>query len=78
MCNHCFDGGKLETQTVFTAEYNNSFIVVKNVPCFECLVCGEVSFVYEVSTKLELLVSAAKKLMQKISVIDYNKDVWKL
>jgi len=73
MCNHCFDKGKLETQTAFTVEYNNCIIVVKNVPCFECPVCGEVTFSDAVSAKLELLVSTAKKLMQEISVIDYNK-----
>lgn len=73
MCKHCFTEKKIETKTAFTVEYNDCIIVVKNVPCLECPVCGEVTFSDEVSTKLEMIVSAAKKLMQEISVIDYTK-----
>ncbi|MBE5905439.1 MAG: type II toxin-antitoxin system MqsA family antitoxin [Lachnospiraceae bacterium] len=73
MCKHCFTEKKIEMKTVFTVEYNDCIIVVKNVPCFECPVCGEVTFSDEVSAKLEIIVSAAKKLMQEISVIDYTK-----
>jgi hypothetical protein len=35
--------------------------------------CGEVTFTDEVSAKLEMLVESAKKLVQEVSVIDYNK-----
>ena len=73
MCKHCFTEKKIETKTAFTVEYNDCIIVVKNVPCLECPVCGEVTFSDEVSTKLEMIVSAAKKLVQEISVIDYTK-----
>lgn len=73
MCKHCFTEKKIETKTAFTVEYNDCIIVVKNVPWLECPVCGEVTISDEVSTKLEMIVSAAKKLMQEISVIDYTK-----
>jgi hypothetical protein len=39
----------------------------------ECQMCGEVMFSDEVSAKLETIVEAAKKVVQEISVIDYNK-----
>lgn len=73
MCKHCFSDKKMETKTAFTVEYNDCIIVVKNVPCLECPVCGEITFTNEVFDKLELIVSVAKKLMQEISVIDYTK-----
>lgn len=73
MCNACFNDEKLKTKTTFTVEYKECIIVIKNVPCLECEVCGEITFTDEVSEKLELLVNAAKKLMQEISVIDYSK-----
>lgn len=73
MCNACFDDNKLISKTTFTVEYKDCIIVIKNVPCLECEVCGEITFTDEVSEKIELLVDAAKKLMQEISVIDYGK-----
>ena len=73
MCNACFNDNKLKSKTTFTVEYKDCIIVIKNVPCLECEICGEISFTDEVSEKIELLVNAAKKLMQEISVSDYCK-----
>lgn len=73
MCNVCFSDDKIKTTTTFTVEYNNCIIVIKNVPCLECQRCGEIIFTDEVSEKLEKLTSAAKRIMQEISVIDYSK-----
>ena len=73
MCNACFGDNKLKTKTTFTVEYEDCIIVIKNVPCLECEVCGEITFTDEVSARLEIIINAAKKLMQEISVIDYSK-----
>lgn len=73
MCNMCFDDNRISTKTTFTVEYEGCIVVVKNVPCTECSICGEVFFSDEVSAKLELLIEGAKKIMQEISVIDYSK-----
>jgi YgiT-type zinc finger domain-containing protein len=73
MCALCFSDDKIKTTTTFTVEYQGCIIVVKNVPCLECQMCGEVTFTDEVSAKLEMLVESAKKLVQEVSVIDYNK-----
>ena len=73
MCNACLSDDRIKTKTTFTVEYKDCIIVVKNVPCFECQKCGEIIFSDDVSAKLERLVEAAKKIVQEISVIDYNK-----
>lgn len=44
MCNSCFSREKIKTTTTFTVEYKGCIIVIKNVPCYECQVCGEVIF----------------------------------
>ena len=74
MCNACFRDEKIKTLTTFTVEYKGCIIVVKNVPCLECQVCGETTFSDEVSERLEQLVNAAKSVLQEISVIDYSKN----
>ena len=73
MCGLCLSDDKIETKTTFTVDYNGCIIVIKNVPCLECRRCGEITFTDEVAGKLELLVEAAKKIVQDVSVIDYTK-----
>ncbi len=73
MCNACFNDDKIQTKTTFTVDSDGCIIIIKNVPCLECRICGEITFTDEVSKKLENLVTSAKKLMLEISVIDYNK-----
>jgi len=62
-----------ESVTTHVVNYKNCIIVIKNVPCEECEQCGEKFYSDEVAERLEELVSAAKRLMQEISVIDYQK-----
>lgn len=63
---------KIKTTTTFTVEYKGCIIVIKNVPCYECQVCGEVTFSDETSARIEYLVNAAKRILQEVAVIDYN------
>ena len=73
MCNACFRDEKIKTLTTFTVEYKGCIIVVRNVPCLECPICGETTFADEVSERLEKIVNSAKAVLQDISVIDYLK-----
>ena len=73
MCNACFRNDKIKTTTTFTVEYKGCIIVIRNVPCLECPVCGETTFTDEVSERLEKIVNSAKTVLQDISVIDYLK-----
>ena len=71
MCVYC-KGNMKEGKTVFTVQYGENIIVIKNVPCMECEQCGEREISDNVMIKLEKIVETAKKLVQEIAVIDYN------
>ncbi len=73
MCMFCKCDTFRETTTTHVVNYKGCVIVIKNVPCEECVQCGEKFYSDEVAQRLEKLVAAAKQLMQEISVIDYNK-----
>ena len=73
MCNACFSDDKIKTTTTFTVEYKNCIIIVRNVPCMECQICGEITFTDEVSAKLESIVDSVKPVLQEVSIIDYSK-----
>ena len=59
--------------TTHVVNYKGNLIIVKNVPCEECEQCGEKYYTDEVAEKLEMIVNAAKKLMQELSILDYSK-----
>lgn len=72
-CNSCFSKEKIKTTTTFTVDYKGCIIVIKNVSCYECQVCGEIIFSDETSAHIEYLVSETQKILQDVTVIDYNK-----
>jgi YgiT-type zinc finger domain-containing protein len=59
--------------TTHVVNYKGCVIIVKNVPCEECELCGEKYYSDEVARQLERIVDRAKQYMQEISVIDYTK-----
>lgn len=72
MCMYCKSSKTVESTTTHVVNYNNSIIVIKNVPCLECDQCGEKYYTDEVAEKLEVITDMAKKMMQEIAVIDYQ------
>lgn len=75
MCFYC-KGKKMSLSlTTHVVTLNNCVIVVKNVPCEECELCGEKYFSDEVMEKLEVIVAKAKELFSEIYVTDYNNKV---
>lgn len=73
MCMFCKCDTVRKATTVHVVNYKGCVIIIKNVPCEECVQCGEKFYTDEVAQQLEKLVAAAKQLMQEISVIDYNR-----
>ena len=72
MCMFCKNKTYTESTTTHVVNYQNCIIIIRNVPCLECDQCGEKYYIDEVAEKLERLVNSAKKLMQEISVVDYQ------
>lgn len=73
MCMFCNCNETKASVTTHVVNYKGSIIVVKNVPCVECVQCGETYFSDEVARQLEKIVNVATQIMQDVSVIDYQK-----
>jgi YgiT-type zinc finger domain-containing protein len=69
MCNACFEK-KAETITTFTVEKENRVIVIRNVPCLECPVCGETFFTDEVASRIEVLINNDDR-QEVVTVINF-------
>ena len=71
MCMYCKCNETKETTTTHVVNYKDCLIIIKNVPCEECVQCGDKVYSNEVAIRLEQLVNNAKQIMQEMSVIDY-------
>lgn len=72
MCMYCKCNETKESTTTHVVNYKGCLIIIKNVPCEECVQCGDKVCSNEVAIRLEQLVNDAKKIVQEISVIDYS------
>ncbi len=73
MCMFCKCNKTKASTTTHVVNYKGNVIIIKNVPCEECVQCGEKYFSDEVALRLENIVNAAKALMQEILVVDFSK-----
>ncbi len=70
-CLFC-KGDMVNGTTTFTAELEHGIVIVKNVPCFKCDQCGEESFPFEVTVRLEKIIDRCKDALTEIAVVNYS------
>ena len=71
ICAIC-GGEKVDSTTSFTVDFNNGIVVVRDVPAKVCMQCGEEWISDEIASKLEGIVSVAKKQNQEIFVAKFG------
>lgn len=68
-----FCKGKMENSTTtFMVQLESCIVIVKNVPCFKCDQCGEESFSFEVTKRLEKIIDKCKEALTEIAVVNYT------
>ena len=72
-CFFCKGEFKKSTTTHFV-ELNKCMVIIKNVPCLECVQCGETYFENDVVERLDNIVKSVSNFMTEIAVIEYNTD----
>ncbi|MDR0949939.1 MAG: type II toxin-antitoxin system MqsA family antitoxin [Lachnospiraceae bacterium] len=75
MCLYCREETMLQTTTTHVVTLDDCVIVIKNVPCEECVQCGEKYYSDEVMEQLDVIVSKAKDLASEVFVTNYNNRV---
>ena len=54
-------------------EMEFGLLVIRNIPCYKCEECDEIFYTGDVALKIEEIIERAKKLVQEITIVDYNK-----
>lgn len=71
-CIKC--GAKAENGlTTSVTDLGSCLVIVRNVPCYKCSECNEISYTAVTVKKLEQIADSCKKAIQDIAVIDFSK-----
>lgn len=66
--------GDLENSTTtYMTDYNNCYIIIKNVPCTKCAQCGEVYLNGITVQKIEEIIKKLKAVLTEIAVVDFTQ-----
>ena len=75
MLMKCMKCGKnaYKSTTSEAIEMEFGLLVIRNIPCYKCEECDEIFYTGDVTLKIEEIIERAKKLVQEITIVDYNK-----
>lgn len=72
LCMEC-GANAYKGHTTDVTDLGKCLVIVRNVPCYKCTECNEIIYTADVIKKLEDIVEQARKMMQEIAIIDYEK-----
>ena len=74
---NCFfcKGDMAEGITTHVADFGNSVIIIRKVPCQKCEQCGEAVFTGTVVKQLEVMVENLKDSLMEVAVVNYSDKV---
>ncbi len=72
MCSYCRGKELKEAVTTYVAVFGDYAIIIKNVPCLECVQCGEKYYTDEVMQNIERILMKAKELNSEFFVVEYK------
>jgi YgiT-type zinc finger domain-containing protein len=71
-CFYC-KGTLVESTTTHVVKLKSCIIIVKNVPCTECVQFGEVFFDNDVALQLEKIVKTLKTAIMEVTIVNYHQ-----
>ena len=70
-CFFC-KGKKENSLTIDVTDLGSCIVIVRGVPCYKCVQCGETTFDLTVGERLEQIVDALKDSISEIAVVQYS------
>ena len=71
MCSYC-RGKELKESTAAYEAIPGDYTIIRNVPCLECVQCGEKYYTDEVMQNIERIATKAKDLNSEFFVAEYK------
>ena len=70
-CFFC-KGEKENSLTIDVTDLGSCIVIVRGVPCYKCMQCGEITFDLSVGERLEQIVDTLKDSISEIAVVQYS------
>ena len=72
----CFEcgGTYVETTRTHVVDFKSYIIIIRNVPCLECVQCGDAVYTDKVAKRLDEIVNSLKNFMGEIAVVEYTDN----
>lgn len=71
-CLYC-KGNVENTTTTYMTDYQNCYIIIKNVPCEKCTQCGEEYLTGTTLEKIEEIIERVKNALTEIAIVDFTQ-----
>lgn len=70
-CLYC-KGTMEEATTTHVAEIGERVIIIRHVPCYKCIQCGEVVYSGSVVERFEQIIEQLEQALTEIAVVNYS------
>ena len=70
-CFYC-KGTIKDSITTHVVKLKTCIIIIKNVPCTECVQCGETFYNNDVALQIESIVKEFKTAIMEVAIVDYS------
>ena len=72
MCAFCKGKETKNLLDKYLVTISDTVLIVNNVPCIECVQCGEKFYTDDVSEMLETITNKAREIQAQILMVDYD------
>lgn len=72
-CMEC-GGSYRKTTRTHVVDFESYVVIIRNVPCLECIRCGDTVYTNEVAKRVDEIVASLKNFMGEIAVVEYSAD----
>ena len=70
-CFYC-KGTLKDSNTAHVVKLSTCIIIIKNVPCTECVQCGQTFYDNDVALQLEKIVKEMKTAITEVAIVNYS------
>ncbi len=71
-CLICKADSMVESKSTYFAQIDNCYVIVENVPCYQCTQCGEVVYSASIMEKIDDILDRLQNIASKIFIMDYS------
>lgn len=70
-CLICKADSMMESRSSYFSQFENGYVIIENVPCYQCTQCGEIVYSASVMERIDEILERVRSIASKILIMDY-------